>query len=135
MVVAAASALLGVALLVLWSLELLHGFGLAVGASLMILGVGLVIVAVLLNRRLHRTLILTPTAITLVRGRARRTLKWSDIERVSLTGPRLVLVTKPGSGRSAAVINPGGHSRQSFAALIEAIRGKLDTDRGYRSAS
>ncbi len=129
---AAVCALFGISILVFWGLRQKPSTAMLVfGVALIVIGVVLVFAAFVVYNRLRRTLILDASAITLIRGRGRRTLKWSEIERVSLRGPRLVLVTKPGSGHSAAIINPGGHSGQTFGALVDAIRLRLDADRGY----
>jgi hypothetical protein len=106
-----------------WPIQLLAGLVLA-------FGVALAAVAVIMVRRLHSVLLLDDHAITVVRGSRQRRLRWSEIEEVNLRGQRLTLVTRPGR-RDAAVLNPGGPSNVIFAALVEAIRARLDADRGY----
>ena len=50
-------------------------------------------------------------------------------------GSRLLLITKPGGGEDATVVNPRTASDATFNALIAEIQRRLDADRGYRRVS
>ena len=102
------------------------------GATLMILAVALAVVAVVLTARLRTTLILDPESITIINGRRRRVVGWSTIDIVRRQGPRLLLITKPGSGADLTVVNPRAGNDVMFSALIAEIQKRLDADRGYR---
>ena len=56
------------------------------------------------------------------------------IEIVRRQGPRLMLITKPGDGEDATVVNPGTATDPTFDALIAEIQRRLDVDRGYRTS-
>jgi hypothetical protein len=102
------------------------------GVILMIFAVALAVVAIVLTVRLRTTLILDPTSITIINGRRRRVVGWSTIDSVRRQGPRLLLITKPGSGADLTVVNPRAGDDVMFSALIAEIRKRLDADRGYR---
>jgi len=70
-------------------------------------------------------------SITIINGRRRRVVPWSTIDVVRRQGPRLLLITKPGDGEDATVINPGTATETTFNALIAEIQRRLDADRGY----
>jgi hypothetical protein len=57
---------------------------------------------------------------------------WSQIESVSLHGPRLTFTPKGGEP-AIAVVNPRSPNNPTFLALVAAIRERLNADRGYRS--
>jgi hypothetical protein len=57
---------------------------------------------------------------------------WSMIDIVRRKGPRLLLITKPGSGADLTVVNPRAGNDVVFSALIAEIQKRLDADRGYR---
>lgn len=106
-----------------------------VGVALLIFAVLLAVVALVLTVRLRTTLILDPQSITIIRGRHRRVVPWSVIDSVKMQGPRLSLITAPGAGPDAVVINPRGTTDATFAELTTEIRSHLNTDRGYRPIS
>jgi hypothetical protein len=101
------------------------------GVSLMIFATSLAVVALVLTARLRTTLLLDAESITIINGRRRRVVAWSTIEVVRRQGPRLLLITKPGDGEDATVINPGTATDATFGALIAEIQRRLDVDRGY----
>ena len=103
-----------------------------VGISLMIFAIMLAAAALVLTRRLRTTLILDPESITIINGRRRRVLPWSTIASVRQQGSRLLLITKPGGGANATVVNPRTETDATFEALLGEIRQRLDADRGYR---
>jgi hypothetical protein len=101
------------------------------GVSLMIFACMLAVVALVLTARLRTTLLLDSESITIINGRRRRVVPWSTIDVVRTQGPRLLLITKPGDGEDATVINPGTATETTFNALIAEIQRRLDADRGY----
>jgi hypothetical protein len=130
--ISAGAALVAAAMIVLGSaLDLPQVLAIA-GVILMIFAVTLAVVAVALTVRLRTTLILDPTSITIINGRRRRVAGWSTIDSVRRQGPRLLLITKPGSGPDLTVVNPRAGDDVMFSALIAEIRKRLDADRGYR---
>ena len=70
--------------------------------------------------------------LAVLRGRQSRSVAWSEIDKVSLRGPRLTVITKTGGGANLVVINPRTPADPTFAALIAAVRRRLDVDRGYQ---
>jgi hypothetical protein len=105
------------------------------GVILMIFAVALAVVAVALTLRLRTTLILGPESIRLMNGRRRRVVGWSTIDVVRRQGPRLLLITKPGSGSDVTVVNPRAETDATFSALTVEIQQRLDANRGYRQVS
>ena len=105
------------------------------GVIVMIFAVALAVVAVALTVRLRTTLVLDPESITIINGRRRRVVGWSTIDIVRRQGPRLLLITKPGSGSDVTVVNPRAETDATFSALIVEIQQRLDADRGYRHVS
>ena len=102
------------------------------GVIVMIFAVALAVVAVALTLRLRTTLALDPESITIIRGRRRRVVGWSTIDIVRRQGPRLLLITKPGSGSDVTVVSPRAETDATFSALIVEIQQRLDANRGYR---
>jgi membrane protein implicated in regulation of membrane protease activity len=137
LVVAAVSAAVGAVLVVIWGAAAVP-FGLAVvGLVLLAFGLALVVAAALAQRRLRQTVTLSEAGIRLESRRVTRSLPWSAVVEVSLRGPLLGLRTAEGreAGEPVEVINPGGGSDRAFEALLDAIRTRLDADRGYRPFS
>ena len=130
--ISAGAALIAAAMIVLGSALDLPRFVIIAGATLMIFAVALAVVAVALTVRLRTTLILDPKSITIINGRHRRVVGWSSIDIVRRQGPRLLLITKPGSGADLTVVNPRAGNDVMFSALIAEIQKRLDADRGYR---
>jgi hypothetical protein len=130
--ISAGAAVIAAAMIVLGNSLDLPQFIVIVGVGLMIFAVLLAVVALVLTRRLHTTLILDATSITILNGRRRQVLPWSMIEVVRRQRSRLLLITKPEGGRDVTVFNPRAESDAMFAALIAEIQKRLNTDRGYR---
>ena len=103
------------------------------GVVLMVLGLVLAAGALLAYRRFAQTLLLAQDAVTVVTGGRRRTLHWRDIDTVQLSGNLMLLRTKDGSGEEPITVNPGGYSEDVFVDLVQAIRARLDADRGYQN--
>jgi hypothetical protein len=58
-------------------------------------------------------------------------VSWSKIDKVSLRGPRLTVITKTGGGANLVVVNPRSPANPTFVALIAVVRRRLDVDRGF----
>jgi hypothetical protein len=130
--ISAGAALIAAAMIVFGSARDLPQVLVIAGATLMIFAVALAVAAVALTARLRTTLILDPESITIINGRRRRVVGWSTIDIVRRQGPRLLLITKPGSGADLTVVNPRAGNDAMFSALIAEIQKRLDADRGYR---
>ena len=130
--ISAGAALIAAAMIVLGSALDLPQAVVIVGVTLMIFAVALAVVAAALTVRQRTTLILDPKSITIINGRRCRVVGWSSIEIVRRQGPRLLLITKPGSGADQTVVNPRARNDVMFSALIAEIQKRLDADRGYR---
>jgi Bacterial PH domain len=130
--ISAGAALIAAAMIVLGSALDLPQVLVIAGLALMIFAVALAVAAVALTLRLRTTLILDPESITIMNGRRRRVVPWSMIDIVRRKGPRLLLITKPGSGADLTVVNPRAGNDVVFSALIAEIQKRLDADRGYR---
>jgi hypothetical protein len=105
------------------------------GIGIMIFAIVLTLVALVLTVRLRTALILDPHSITIIKGRRRRVVPWSMIDRVRMRGARLLLITKPEGGPDATVLNPRATTDATFSALIAEIQQRLDADRGYERLS
>jgi hypothetical protein len=132
MAISAGAALIAAAMIVLGSALDLPEVVIIAGVILMVFAVALAVAAIALTVRLRTTLILDPESITIINGRRRRVVSWSSIEIVRRQGPRLLLITKPGSGSDLIVVNPRAEPDVMFSALIAEIQKRLDADRGYR---
>jgi hypothetical protein len=133
--ISAGAALMAAAMIVLGSALGLPQIVMIAGVALMVFAVVLAVVAVALTVRLRTTLILDPESIAIIKGRRRRVLTWSTIDIVRRQGPRLLLITKPGSGSDVTVVNPRAETDATFSALIAEIQKRLNADRGYRQLS
>jgi hypothetical protein len=129
--ISAVAAVIAAAMIVLSSALDLPRVVMIAGVSLMIFATSLAVVALVLTARLRTTLLLDAESITIINGRRRRVVAWSTIEVVRRQGPRLLLITKPGDGEDATVINPRTATDATFGALIAEIQRRLDVDRGY----
>jgi hypothetical protein len=130
--ISAVAAVIAAAMIVLSSALDLPRVVMIAGVSLMIFATSLAVVALGLTARLRTTLLLDAESITIINGRRRRrVVAWSTIKVVRRQGPRLLLITKPGDGEDATVINPGTATDATFGALIAEIQRRLDVDRGY----
>lgn len=121
----------GAALLVWWRAAALP-VGLAVvGGLLMVLGVLLAVAAVVLAAKLRTEVSLDARFITVVRSGQRRSVPWSEVQKVTVSHPRLSVQTEdPATGLS--VVNPRSPQDPRFLALLQQIQQRLDADRGYR---
>lgn len=97
------------------------------------LGLALSLLCGLFWARLRSAVVLDADSITVRRGRRARTLRWAEVKEVTATPLRLTLVPK--SGREVTIVNPQPATAPEFEALADAVRSRLDADRGYRSLS
>jgi hypothetical protein len=128
---AAVTTVAGCVTLLIWG----RGTG---GVVLLVLGIGLLLFGVtlfgtvlLFTARLRALVELDAATITIHRGSRSRVLRWTDIDQVSINGPRLRLQAKHGK-RDAVVINPRTPADPVFMSLVAAISQRLDASRGYR---
>ena len=128
---AAGLEVLGAILLVTWGaldLPLIVGI---LGGLLLAGGGGAMLAGVLAIRRFAQTVELGSKGVTLTTAQQSRTLAWSAVTQVTLNGRVLVLQTAQGD-EPVEVLNPRGPAEATFGALMEALRARLDADRGYR---
>ncbi len=131
-VMAALYALVGAALVVLSQVE---GWPLVVtvaGALLLLLGLVVTGFAVLALNRLRTRLLLEPRTLTLVSGRRRTVLGWSEISGVGLDDTRLVFRGREGGRDEVVPYDRSRTDRAAFADLVAALQSYLDASRGYR---
>jgi hypothetical protein len=129
--IAALTALVGAGLMVASRVFDLGPVVLVVGLVGVGLAVALAVAALILVAWARVDLVMDPDAITVRRAAQERRVPWADIDSVTLTGPRLILVRKTGAG--VVVVNPRTPTDPTFTALLSAIQHRLDADRGYRS--
>jgi hypothetical protein len=130
--IGAAAVLVGAVLLVLGGSGRLPLPLAVLGGLLVALGLALTVAAVLAFGRLAQTVELGAEAVTVRRRRGTVTLAWSDISKVLLDGPRLILLPAAEQNEPVQVLNPGGAAEATFTSLTEAVRERLDAHRGYR---
>ena len=128
--IAAVTALVAAGLIVASRVLDLGAAVFVVGLVGLALAVALAVAALVLAARARADLVMEPEAIIVRRAGQERRVPWADIDTVTLTGPRLTLVRKSGSG--VVVVNPRTRPDPTFAALLSAIHHRLNTDRGYR---
>lgn len=128
--IAAGTVVVGSVLLVLRQ-ALALPFAVAVLAGLLlVLGVALGLAALVLTARLRTEVKLYPNEIHVLRRGQERSVSWGEVTEVSLTHPRLSLLTADRSG-GLVVVNPRQASDPVFAGLVDQVRRRLDADRGY----
>ena len=132
LVVAAVAALAGAILLVLGRAASLPAAVVVAGAVLLGLGVLLMALALASLLLLRQTVVLDDRSITVRRRLGTRTLGWSEVTGVRLSGQLLRLTTGEGTRSRLTVADPGGSAEPTFTQLMEAIRQRLDEDRGYQ---
>ena len=128
---AAVGALAGCGALIIWGRSGGTVF-LVLGVGLLLFGLSLAASVLLFLRRVRADVELDPEKITIRRGSQVHTLRWTEIERVLLDGPRLTLQAKKPQ-QDAVVIYPRSVSDPRFMSLVAAISQRLDISRGYRS--
>jgi hypothetical protein len=131
--IAAIAAIVGVALMVGSRMLGLGPVVLIIGCAALVGAVVVAVAAVVLVAWIRSTLVLDTDGITVTRGRQTSRMPWSTIKTVRLAGPRLTFVNKEPGGSDVTVLNPRSSTDPTFLALIAAIRGRLNADRGYRT--
>jgi hypothetical protein len=129
---AAVGTLAGCGALIIWGRGNAGTVFLVLGIGLLLFGLSLAASVLLVLARLRAYVELDPEKITIRRGSQARTLRWTEIERVLLDGPRLTLQAKEPQ-QDAVVINPRPAADPGFMSLVAAISQRLDTSRGYGS--
>ncbi len=100
---------------------------------LMTFGLGLSTAALLANSRYQTTLLIERDTVTLINGRRRRVLNWTEVADVSVHGPHLIFSPKVEGGRREIVLfDPRQTSSGLFTDLVAALRHRLDVSRGYK---
>ena len=130
MAISAVTAIVGAGLIGLatanaWSLAVV-----LVGIALLIFGVSLAVTALLLVMRMRTVVTVGSDELAAIRGRESRSVPWPMIDKVSLRGPRLTVITKTGGCANLVVVNQRTPADPTFASLIAAVRRRLDVDRG-----
>lgn len=127
---AAIGTIAGCVALIIWGRGDGSATFLVLGIGLLLFGVSLAASVLLFAARLRVHVELDPEKITIRRGSQARSLRWTEIERVSLDGARLTLQAKKPQ-QDAIVVNPRSPADPGFMSLIAAISQRLDTSRGY----
>jgi hypothetical protein len=129
--IAAGSEVLGALLLVGWQALDLPLVAAVVGALLLAFGTLLVAAALVLSGRLRTLVELTPDTLEVTRAGRSRSVPWAEVQEITLQHPRLQVRTEdPADG--VLITNPRGADDARFASLLDALRQRLDSDRGYR---
>ena len=129
--IAAGTEVLGALLLVGWQALDLPLVVAVLGALLLAFGTVLLAAAVVLGGRLRTLVELTPETLRVTRAGRSRSVPWAAVQEVTLNHPQLQVVTEdPAEG--VVITNPRGPADPRFASLLDALRQRLDTDRGYR---
>ena len=128
--ISAVAAVAGAAVLVLAG----HPVVFAIGVVLLAFGVLLAATALVLVARLRSTVRLSTDGLSVtggpaVGGRRQQSLAWTDIAKVESRGHRLVALATEG-GRDLMITVPDT-ATPTYARLVESLRTRLDTSRGY----
>lgn len=129
--IAAGAEVLGALLLVGWQALDLPLVAAVLGALLLAFGSVLVAAAVVLSGRLRTLVELTEDDVRVTRAGRSRSVPWSDVQEVTLQHPQVQVVTQDPAG-GLVITNPRAAGDPRFVSMLEALRQRLDTDRGYR---
>ncbi|HEY5847027.1 MAG TPA: hypothetical protein VIT42_09595 [Microlunatus sp.] len=130
--VASVCSLAGALLIVNW---LVQGWPTLVGVlaiALLGFGIALNVAALVLKHRYQTTIMIERDTVTLINGRRRRVLNWTEVAEVTLEGPRLIFKFKGDGQRQVVLFVPRQTDRGLFDDLVEAMQRRLDASRGYR---
>lgn len=127
----AGAAVLGMGMMVVWGMVDRPVALLVVALVLLLAGVALALAALVLDRRLRSSVVVGEETVTLIRGQRSDVLRWSEIDRVSLHGPRVLFLGK--DGLTTQLVNPRSGADPQFLTVVAAIRAKLDNSRGYKN--
>lgn len=129
--IAAGAEVLGALLLVGWQVLDLPVVAAVIGALLLAFGSILVAAAVLLSGRLRTLVELTDDAVSVTRAGKSRSVPWNQVRELTLRHPQVQVLTRdPADG--LVITNPRGAEDPRFRSMLDALRQRLDTDRGYR---
>ena len=101
--------------------------------ALLALALALVAAAIVLRNRYRTTLVTEKTTLTLVNGRRRRILRWSEIADVTLDGSRLIFSPVESGRPEVVLVDPRQTAQPMFAEMLDVLRRRLDASRGYGS--
>jgi hypothetical protein len=131
-VIAAVASLVGAVLLVV-SLTLRWPTVVGVLAIVvMTFGLGVSVASLLSQSRFQTTLIIDRDTVTLINGRRRRVLNWTEVAGVSTQGPYLIFTPKGSGRREVVLFDPRQTRTPLFEELVATLRRRLDASRGYR---
>ena len=106
---------------------------LILGMVLMLFGLALSTAALFAKSRYQTTLLVERDRLTLINGRRRRVLNWTEVSDVSIQGPHLVLSpTEEGGRREIVLFDTRQAGTPLFEDLMQALRNRLDASRGYK---
>ena len=129
--IAALAEALGALLLVGWSALDLPLVVALLGGLMLALGTALLAAALVLAGRLRAVVELRPEVLAVSRGGRSRSVAWNAVQEVKLQHPQVLVLTEdPADG--LVITNPRGAADAQFASLVDALRQRLDTNRGYR---
>lgn len=129
--IAATAEVLGALLLVGWQALDLPLVAAVLAAVLLAFGTVLLAAAVVLAGRLRTVVELSADTVTVTRAGRSRSVPWGAVQEVTLQHPQLQVVTEDRAD-GLVITNPRGPADLRFGALVEALRQRLDADRGYR---
>lgn len=98
----------------------------------MTFGLGVSVATLLSSSRFQTTVIIERDTVTLVNGRRRRVLNWTEVADVTTTGPYLIFTPKGDGRREVVLFDPRQTDTAMFTDLIANLRRRLDASRGYR---
>jgi len=130
--VASVCSLAGALLIVTW---LVQGWPTLVGVlaiALLGFGIALNVAALVLKHRYQTTIMIERDTVTLINGRRRRVINWTEVAEVTLEGPRLVFKLHGNEQPQVVLFAPRQTDRGLFDDLVEALQRRLDASRGYR---
>ncbi len=130
--VASICSLAGALLIVIW---LAQGWSTPVGVlaiGLLGFGIALNVAALVLKYRYQTTIMIERDTVTLINGRRRRVLNWTEVADVTLEGPRLIFKPKGHGKRQVVLFDPRQTDRRVFDDLVDVLQRRLDASRGYR---
>ena len=130
--ISAVAAVAGAAVLVLAG----HPVVFVIGIVLLAFGVLLATAALVLAARLRSTVRFSPDGLSVTGGsafgrRRQQSLAWTEIAKVESHGHRLVALATEG-GPDLTITVPDTRT-PTYARLVDSLRVRLDTSRGYRN--
>ena len=122
------------AVLLVAALSLRWPVGIMILATIMMtFGLGLSTAALFVKSRYRTTLLIERDTITMINGKRRRVLNWTEVSDVSVSGPHLIFSPAVEGGRREIVLfDPRQTSSGLFTDLVHALRHRLDMSRGYK---